>query len=599
MQGTMSAQTVAVRPIDKGMILDRPSQSIEDGALLDARNFIAGPEGLVRRPGYQQFAGGAAVPYRPVDFITLWNTDGSQESILITEKTLWRVNPISVQEITWTLDNTGTVDVSGLSVTGNGTTWTSEDIMVGDILRVGSYEGVIAEITNDTTIVLGDSDIPPQTGASYAIVASFSSYGSTTVPAVPDWTVFDNKLIIVDGKRPPLVYDGGLGNIGYWVDNPAKYPVTGAFIPRCVTSYQDRVWFGSLLDGSDGDQRQRLRWSALADPRDFSIPTNYLDLPYVNAALLRIIPLGQRLMAYFGDAVFMGTPTNFPLLPVRFDPVETGSIGLIGPKAITSFLGGHFYIGQDDIYLMEEGRARRIGSPVLRETVKQATSYEGCYAAVDPWNTSVVFGFPRDFPHIQRLWRYNYRNGAWSYDLVEADMIANPVVNASLDWQDLTGSWDTLSAFFPTWDSMDLKDPRRLLFYSWGGQLWKQEPNIEADRMTTPIEAAFTTKDHDLGGPDVLKTWVRFGLKIDFDGGFDRPLSFTVQVSTNRGRVWKSVGVLTIRDGFDEGYINFRGTGSTCRFRLVTDSISRPYRISEYTLKVRVHGDERDVSTQE
>lgn len=589
-----SAISVAVRPIDKGMILDQPSQAIPDGALVDCRNFIASKEGLYRRPGYRRFAGGVVAPYRALDYITLWGSDGSQESLLITERTLWRVNPVSMTEIPWVRYNTGTVTVVGLTVTGTGTDWATADVLAGDILRIGTTEGIIKEVTAGGSIVLESSNMPDQIGSSYEILATFTP----GVISVPDWTVYDGSLIITDGKRPPIEYNATTQSLDYWVDNPGKYPATGEFIAACVTSFQDRIWFGYTVDAIDGEQRQRFRWSSLSDPRNFSIPTNYLDLPYVNGALKRIVAMGQFLMAYFEDAVFKGTLTNYPLLPVRFDPVETGGIGLIGPKAITSYLGGHFWVGQDDMYVMNAEGAQRIGSPVIRETIKKCEYYGKVYVAVDPWNHCVVFGLPRDQDHIQRLWRYEYRSGVWSYEDRQADLISNPVVNTTLDWNDLSGTWDNLGNVFATWDAMDLRDPRRLLFYAWAGVIWKQDPALPDDDSVGPISAEFTTRDFDFNEPDALKTWVRLGVKIDRFDGVEELTTFAVQVSTNRGRTWKAVGNLVIGPTFDEGYVNFRATGSTCRFRLVTASTAHPYRIVEYVQKVRLHGQERDVSTQ-
>jgi len=593
-QGVQSAQTVAMRPLDKGMILDQSSQVLPDGAFLELRNFIGAKEGLKKRPGYEAFAGGFTCPYKPLDFVTLWAVDGSQESLLITDKTLWRVNPISMSEVKWVRYNTGTVEVSGLSLIGSGTAWESADILPGDLVRIGAYEGVIKTVVSGTSIELESSNIPDQVGASYEVLATFTP----GLSSLPDWTIFENTLIIADGKRPLIAYDAATQTLDYWVDATAKYPSSTPFVAVCVTSFLDRVWCGFTADGPDAIQRQRLRWSSLADGRDFSIATNYLDLPYVNGALQRILPLGARLIAYFSDAVFKGTQTNYPLLPVRFDAMETGGIGLVGQKAITSYLGGHFWVGQDDMYLTTEEGVMRIGSPVVKETVKVCGAPENIYVATDPWNFNVVFGFPRTNSWIERTWRYDYRSKAWSYETAQATMLANPVVNTSLDWQDLTGTWQDLNTFFPTWDSMNMEDPRKLLHRAWDNKLWKQTPLGAIDDGTTVIEGQIITKDFDYGSPDALKSWVRFGLKIDSDSIFADPIQFTVEVSTNRGRVWKQVGTLTVPAGFDEGYVNFRAIGSTLRIRLTTSSNVESYLITEMTARVRASGSEHDVSTQ-
>lgn len=590
-----SAENFGFRPLDKGMILNRPSQALPEGAFTRLKNFIAKMDGLFRRPGYQQFAAAEAVPYRHVDYVALWRTNGEQNTYLITEKSIYRTSPISgFTEVSWDLSGTG-ASVSGSTFEDLAGAFTTSDILPGDIMRIGGNEVEIETILSATQLQLKlPNPIPDGTGYDYTIHRAFGP----TDYNLPDWVVFNDVLLLVDGKRPIIQLDPSTDTISYWIDSPAKQPSTGEFIPNCITAFQDRVYVGYIKDAVDGEKRQRIRWSALADPRDFSIPTAFQDLPYVNGALRRLVPLQNTLIAYFDDHVYMGIQTNSPLLPLRFDSVETGGMGLVGPKAVMPYVGGHFFVGQDDIYFLNTQGVERIGTPISRESIRTCQFPYRVYAALDPWNNCAVFGFPEDNEYMTRLWRFNYRTQGWSYDNAATYMIANPIVNASFSWDDLSGTWETLGAAFTTWNTIKTDDPRRFLFIEHEGILWKGSEVDGMDFSVTPIEGLIETMDHDLGLPDSLKTFVRFGLKISSDDFLTQAITFRVSVSINKGRTWKFVGDMTIPIGKDEGYVNFRALGSTLRVRLRTTAVTDSFTINEYVLRGRSHGAELDTSTQ-
>jgi len=594
-----SAQSIAVRPLDKGMILDKASQTLEDGAFVRLQDFLASTEGPTRRPGYVRFAGEETTPYNATDFVTAWKPDGSQQSILITTKSLFKINPATgFTEVLWGDSGTGASILPDAATTfifeDTAVDFTAIDIMVGDIIRITGTgeEAEITEILGATQLVV-QGNLTLGTGLDYTYQRGFGP----GLSAVVDWIIHEGYLLLVDGKRSIMAYDLATETIDYWIDDPGKYPAGATkLVAGCIASFQDRVWVGYIEDDVDGIQRQRIRWSALADSRNFSITTNYLDLPYVNGALRRLIPQNVSLVAYFDDGVYRGTQTNYPLLPVRFDPVETGGVGLVGMKAVNAYLGGHFFIGQDDIYFLSLEGASRIGTPIAKDSLRKCEHPDRCYVAIDPWNYSIVFGVPGNEVYMENLWRYNYKAQAWSYDKIQTYMIANPVVNASLDWDDLSGTtWDDLHLAFPTWDSINLDDPRKFLYIEYGGRIWKATVDGATDFGATPIVAELISKDHDLNAPDAIKTVVRLAVKIESEETLAGNLDFTVAVSTNRGRVWKTVGTLHIRAGYDEGYVNFRATGSTFRFRLQTSSAVTSYSITEYTMRVRVSGEELDV----
>lgn len=589
-----SASVQAVRPLSKGVLLDRSSQTIPEGGFVELSNFFAGTEGIKRRPGYLLLANGAQIPYRILDFVTVWDENGLQQSIIITDKTLWRAYTITVEEIPWITYSTGTISISGTTITGSGTSWLSADMKVGDLVRVGTEEGVIENIVSDTQLTIEEATLTNQSGVAYEVHATFSPRYVDT----PDWTTHNNTLIIADGKRPLIAYSPTTGTIGYWIDDPGKYPSTGEFIAGTVVSFGNRIYAADIQDDVDGRQRNMIRWSGLADPRDFSIVTNYLYIPVSRETIQRLIPLGANLCAYFDNAVYLGTPTNYPLLPLQFDSIETGGNGILGKHAVMSYLGGHFWVGQDDIYLLTESGPSRIGAPVFARTIAECEKPGYIYVAIDPSNYDVAFGFPKSNEWIEEIWRYDFRAKAWSMEPTESTMLANPTIDERITWNSTSDTWDTIDASYASWEAINVTDPRRYLFRAWNGYLYRITQGEIEDPNALAITAEFVTKDHDYDAQDTLKTWVRFALKVDPYEVLDVAVPFQIFVSVNRGRTWVSVGTLMLYAGMDEGYVNFTVTGSTVRVRGICAAAVAPFTISEYSLTVRSLGAEQNLGVQ-
>jgi hypothetical protein len=243
-----------------------------------------------------------------------------------------------------------------------------------------------------------------------------------------------------------------------------------------------------------------------------------------------------------------------------------------------------------------------IGTPVLSETIRQCNDKWRIYAVADPKRSRILFGFPSSNEYIENVWSFDYRTGAWSYEDYATWMIAAPLFDNDLSWNDLTGTWATLNTSGATWD--DLRDEGAIetdLVREFGGVIQLASIGASSDDNAGAVTFQLVSKDHDLGMPDAEKTWSRLAIKVDFtnDLAFTSALDFTCEVSHNRGRTWKDVGTLRIRAGMDEGHVDFRLTSSTMRFRLTSTATVSPYWITEYTYSVTPLGNESHLGSQE
>lgn len=589
-------------PIDKGMVRNAPPHMIPPGGFYDVEGFIVNQQGLYRRPGFGAYAQQNTVPFKMVDMATLWRTNGSQVVVLITEDLVYKVSRLSGLSGLWWLYTTGTVTHSGTDVTGSGMDWTGDGITSGDYIAIdsGAETTSMTEITTVTgsgTLVV-DGSLGVYDGANYEIRRSLNN----SRPKLSDWAVHLNKLIIASYEQPLLYYDPGVDDYLHKYVTGADLPTTGEFKANAVCSFGDRVWVGGLDDGTDSERQQRIRWSTITDPQDFSVATAYTDLPYSSGEILRMIPMGRILVVYLEDALYFGTMTNWPTQPVQFDRVETGRIGLIGPRAICAFRNGHFFVGQDDVYYVNQGGVQPIGSPVLRETIYQCDERWRIYAVADPKNTRIVFGFPTDKEYIEKTWSFDYRTKAWSYDEIETDMIASPQITETVTWGDLGGfTWADIEGSYPEWGSFTDEPSEVNFFIEHSNALFQLTESRATDIWDsgTAIPVTLETGDLDLGAPDEMKHYSRLSVRLHSSYTYANKISFTAQISMDSGNSWKGIGTLEIYAGHEEGYVNFRASGSIIRIRLTSSSEVQPYWIDSLVLRAASRGKEHALGAQD
>lgn len=441
-------QTVAERPYNKGIILHLPPQYLPEGACLEAKNFLGVGGGLKRRPGISLFSS-IVVPHPPwQDLLSFWSATGSQTLIGVDQRFAYRVATASNTGLYWEFHPAAAADHITVSATPVATNLVTNDtdvhwddavneIQHGDMLVYGAtyeYEEGIASVTNGTALVLTNVAAYYH-GANWKIRRAFGAVN----PSLVDSTVLTGgapKILFADGSRFLYSYDGTT----FTDYNAAE---TG-FIPSCVTYFKNRIWIANILEATV-QHRQRIRWTELGDMDDFT-SGGYLDLPYVKGAIKRLVPLGDFLVAFFDDAIYVGRPTNLLNMPLSFQKLETGGIGLLGMKAVTEWIDSLFFVGQDDIYALSPAGLVAVGTPVVCKTIAETTSthhWKIC-SATDLLNDRVVFGFPKSSDEVEEVWSYNYKTKAWTWDGVNCHMLASNSWVDNLTWEDfVTQDYDT------------------------------------------------------------------------------------------------------------------------------------------------------------
>lgn len=586
-----SPVNVPLRPLNKGVQRHLPSQMAPEGSLYDVNEFQVTLEGLKRRAAYTNYIGSIVALYPPIqEPFTFTNVlTGEQKLMIMDQKFIYKKGSTSWFGVYWKY-NTGTISTTSGNtiVTGSGTSWVtgSPELQGGDVLVIdvdgnagGPQELEILSVDNDTQITLVSAPSLTLTGEDYEIRRAFKAENARYIDFV---FAADGSMYLVDGSRTMYEYDGSA---------LIKADPSATSIPKCIAYFRDRLFIGNILEtGTGNEYRFRIRWS---DPGVFgSFPaTNYVDLPYQSGEIIDLAVMGNTLVAFFNDALYIGTPTQMPTMPVYFQRYETGGIGLVGMKAFTTFTDSIFFVGQDNIYMLSIKGIEPIGTPVVKASVEKCSNLSAVYAVADPARSRIIFGFPKE-NLIEDLWLYDYKAKAWGKEKISCSSLGVATVYTGFTIDDLDTLSATIDGLDATMTSIDDAayggDASENIMITVSGILYVAREKTSDDFGS--IIASLETQDYDLGKPNMDKTFSRLSLKLQ--ESIASTLSFNVQGSTNRGNTWSTLGTLSIPIGHTEGKVDFKLTGSLGRFKLTSTTDNLPYVINEIVLRVKLRGQE-------
>ena len=623
--GLPTPQPIVTRPFLGIDWLDSET-NLKPGAMLDLQNVVVRPKGLYRIPGYEAFVNGSA--WSPSDvpclLIAGWGNNGIQYPFLFTTNFIFYPNWVSgYTRVPWTYA-VGTASTNGTAVTGIGTLWKTLGINPGDSFTINSVTYLIASVDNDTSITLTSS--AGVLGAQAYSISRLLNVGNNALAdacQVNDITL-GQYLVGCSPGNQLLALTPNTQAVANLTPTAAKQPASGGFSAQCVAYVLGRIFAGNLNDGTNGNARTRIRWSKATDTQDFSDPTAYIDLMSQSSAfsggLQRMVPLGTMLVCYLDDAIFVGTPSNTPNLPLSFQQIPSGNVGLVGPRAIAALTlprdegniwgvntTGHFFVGFDNIYFLSASNLSLspIGSRIVRESLLRCQYPQRIQCSID-WNRRRIrFGFPRANPYIENIFEYAWETKEWSYEPRTTWMIADLPISSSwnpVQMQDVLGNnmlttnghnmnlgWGTSGSFV------------RSHYVEHNGALWvSSSSELAANPDASANVLNVQTPDYDEGAPGMVKFWRMLRLKITWEP--ETPPSadiyFNISISLNRGRTWRLLGVMSITQGNDEGYINFRATGPHIRFLITSTTVVTPYTITEMSRLCSLRGVQQDIRQQ-
>ena len=578
-------QNIPFRPLSIGMRRDISSVRPMNDGFYDVKNLIADQKGLTIRPCLSERQHGLAISY----------TSPQAESIGVTESTLHIVNIEGLQysgnAVYLYLANSR---ASRESVEGSVSGSVNEGVAVDSGASNGSSVGTSVTLTGATleTDKIKIGDYVYLDGDGYRI-ASVDSETTCTIFATPasdytnvDWSVL-RKWYVVDGY-----WDYAVGVQGYvyctdnnhaiwrWDSNSHSTFATrdhrATFTScRAVGFFKNRVFAGNVYEGSTRHTR-RIRWSTPTDSSDFDndgADIQWLDLPDFAGEILRLLPLGDLLVCYLSDGIAIGRPTNIRgnALPVSFEKLDTGTVGIVDQHAVVPWRDSHIFVGQDNIYMLSVGQGlQTIGDAVFEDFLQPASDFTFIRTVHDPERKRILIFYTAEAtPYFKNALSWNYETNSWSRDTYSGVGLEAPS----------TVTYEGESRVYAVGPSA-----------STAHDVLRITDTAVSDANGAP-EFLIETGDIDFDLPDTNKTWM--SLRIDTVQNVD--LDFTVKASDDYGTAWTTLGTLTVPAGEVEGYLNFLYTESAVRFQISSSTTPESqYTILELVARVANRGIEVD-----
>jgi len=286
-----------------------------------------------------------------------------------------------------------------------------------------------------------------------------SKSGGYTVSTLGQWsfTIFGNRIIAAAIGQ----------NIqSYVIGTSTEFADLVSLQTKFVTTVKD-----FLVTGYNADQSQRVRWSAINDPTDFTISqttqSDYQDL-VGDHGQLQMIKGGEYLVAFMERAIYRGDYVGTPLI-FQFTKVDS-NIGVMKSGSVVQQGNVYYFLAEDGFYMFNGRSSVPIGANKINKFFFNdlSTAYsDRISGAVDPRNQLIVWAYPSTSStgELDKVIIYNYVTQRWStgsvstyilgqaqtpgYTLEQLDNISASIdaLNLSLDSPFWAGSRFFLSAF--------------------------------------------------------------------------------------------------------------------------------------------------------
>ena len=353
-------------------------------------------------------------------------------------------------------------------------------------------------------------------------------------------TVIGGVAIINNGVDAPQAY-GGTGRAA----NLPNWPST--WRARSIRAYRNLLVAMNITDGSDR-YRHQVRWSTYADPGTVPptwtpAPTNAagdIDLADDPTEIMDGLPLGGSFIIYKEGAyyalTFVGGSQVMNLQRI------SGDAGLIGPNCVVAFPGGHFCVGQGDVYVHEGGPPRSVIDVRMREwlfNTIDAGQLSRMWVAANPIADELWIGIPTGGDYgcsLAAIW--SWKSDAWTVrELPGVSGAGTGVVDALAmnTWAQQTKTWAEMSS---AWGQLGIPpSAQRLMLAS--SQHSKLLLTNQGDTFDgAPISAFVRREGMTFGDPFRVKLLRRVRPMIDARPGTTLRMRMGAAMDQTTGTVW-------------------------------------------------------------
>jgi hypothetical protein len=285
----------------------------------------------------------------------------------------------------------------------------------------------------------------------------------TVLTGVDGGGAFARWILFTNGVDQPRYWDGVAGKFALYNPDLAGFVTCG-----CVAQFYGHVFLGDITVADH--ERQTVAWSDTGKLLDFTGPNSGVAiLTEAQGTLVRMLPLGDRLVAYSENAINLIAYVGGDII-FSFES-SLQETRLVSGRAIVNIGPYHIYMSQEDIELYDGSRLHQsIGGRIYRE-YRQDLFVElksRAFAFHDAAKKTIWFNVPisdttsryyvleYDLSDITKsTWvRYEFRDRPVSMGFFSRDstLFWNSAAIAGLSWRSVELTWDQASTRkgFPT-----------------------------------------------------------------------------------------------------------------------------------------------------
>lgn len=392
-----SRKSTAVLQPNLGLYFDRAILDLAPRMLADGLNFRVKQGKLTNlNLGWDRF--GTFTLNGPVRMITdFFISSGSEQLVFVTDTDIYRyISASSVVYLTPRYE-VGTASRTGNTVTGVGTTW-STNVRIGDEIFFGSAGQTSTSVTWDTVTNVGGNTTLTTLGSgvvgsgAYTIRRKFS--GNNT-------NIWNNAVFVnaSPSNANELWMTNGLDTIVRWDGSSSQVELMSAlgFTAKVITNYNNMMIFLNLQQGGVHKPSDMIN-SNPGEPQNVSSGlSEQFKVHTYNEEVVAAAPIGDNLAIYSYTNRGVVTLTQFVGDPLVFTfrqaslgqaPISTGAVANYGPY--------HEFVARDSEYFFDGATVQPVNKHVWRDILRQQdpTRTFLAYSIFDYENGDLIWVLP-------------------------------------------------------------------------------------------------------------------------------------------------------------------------------------------------------------
>lgn len=298
-----------------------------------------------------------------------------------------------------------------------------------DVLSLNTTNGQIPV----SHILIGSRTQELVTSSAYGDISGSVSTWSGPPPVKASSGALNGTLYVTNGLNQIISYPQSASD--------AFEQLSGEPVGRCMEAWGGRIFLGDVVESS-ARVPHRLRWSAIADPTDWSGATAG-DLPIndTEGPIVEIKKLLADLAIYKNEGIYVASLTGDVHQPVRHflrDP-HTGCVAKATVQsAVLDGVPVHLFLGEGtnglNVFAFDGTGVTPMGTQIAEEILRDHNQFQihNAFAVVDPFTDHyLLFYATEGEPWPSQCWALDLKDKSWRLWTFEQSLTAAGVWTVS------------------------------------------------------------------------------------------------------------------------------------------------------------------------